>query len=380
VPRALLIVLTSAVPLLLAYVIWLRVDRIGHVPRSRTAMVVAAGVVVGLGAAWLERLVLGFAELSFDASRSGTGGALLATFLLAAPLEEGLKVLVIWPLFSMRAILSPRVGLTYAACAGAGFAAGEITSIGLLETPTSLLAVRLLVGMTAHPLLAGLWGYALGARRVTRGRWFVVAWFSAVALHGIYDHIVFGRGPGVLVLAVPMFLTMTFFGWLALRDVAPRPSSRPPSSFVSVMPEPPSLRAMRRALVRPDRPLMLHWIAIGALVTLGVVMAAIAGAVYVGHVIGIDFALADETDVRSSGPLVLLGAATLSGFPLAGYLVARASSASSVLEPAMGAGVAIVVTVLLVSVAAPVTAVFGLAVAPLAFALACGGAWFGLVR
>ncbi|MBK9001253.1 MAG: PrsW family intramembrane metalloprotease [Myxococcales bacterium] len=378
-PRILLIVLCGAVPLALAFGIWRRVNRLSHVPRRLTASVVAAAVVAGLVAGWLERAVLGFAELSFDAAKVGTPGALLATFLLAAPLEEGLKVLVIWPLFGMRALRSPRLGLTYAACAGAGFAAGEITSIGLVEQPSMLLAVRLLVGMTAHPFLAGLWGYALGTQRATRGRWFVLAWFAAVALHGLYDHIVFGRGPGVLVLAIPMFLMMTLFGWLALRDVAPTPDSKS-SLLLSSIPEPPSLGSMRRALVRPDRPLMLHWIAIGALVTLGVVLVALGGAVYVGHVIGIDFALADEADVRSSGPLVLLGAATLFGFPLAGYLVARASSAHSVLEPAMGAGVAIVAAVLLVSLAAPVTAVFGLAVAPLAFALACGGAWFGLVR
>lgn len=378
-PRVLLILLVGAVPLGLAFAVWRRVNRVVVVPRRRITLVILSAVVAGLAAGWLERAVLAFAELSFDAAKVGTAGALLATFLLAAPLEEGLKVLVIWPLFGMRAITSPRLGLTYAFCAGAGFAAGEITSIGSAEPPSTLLAMRLLVGMAAHPFLAGLWGYALGTQRLTRGRWFVLAWFAAVGLHGLYDHIVFGRGPGVLVLAIPMFLTMTFFGWLALRDVAPSGDSRS-SLLLSSMPEPPSLGSMRRAMVRPDRPLMLHWIAIGALVTLGVVIVALAGAVYVGHVIGIDFALADETDVRSSGPLVLLGAATLFGFPIAGYLVARASSAHSVLEPAMGAGLAIVAAVLLVSLAAPVTAVFGLAVAPLAFALACGGAWFGLVR
>jgi hypothetical protein len=125
---------------------------------------------------------------------------------------------------------------------------------------------------------------------------------------------------------------------------------------------------------------MLHWIAIGALVTLGVVIVALGGAVYAGHAIGVDFALADEADVRSSGPLVLLGSATLAGFPVAGYLVARASAAHSVLEPAMGAALAILAAVGLLSLAAPVAAVFALAAAPLAFALACGGAWFGLVR
>jgi hypothetical protein len=128
---------------------------------------------------------------------------------------------------------------------------------------------------------------------------------------------------------------------------------------------------MQRALRRSDRPLMLHWIAIGALVTLGVMIASVALAVYLGHSLGIDFASADESDVRSSGPLVLVGVAILAGFPFAGYLVARASAATSVLEPAMGAAVAIAAAVALLSLAAPVAVVFALAVAPLAFGLAC---------
>lgn len=378
-PRVLLILVTSLVPLALAFHLYRRVDLLGHVPRRRTLPVVIAAILAGIAAGWIERSVLALSQLSFDAATAGTAGALLATFLLAAPLEEGLKVLVIWPLFGLRAITSPRLGLTYAACAGAGFAVGEIVSIGWYEAPSTLLGARLIVGMMAHPFLAGLWGYALGVRSLTRGRWFTLAWFAAVGLHGLYDHIVFGRGPGVLVLAVPLLLTMAFIGWVALRDIAPAPESRT-SLLLSRIPEPPSLGSMRRALARPDRPLMLHWIAIGALVTLGVVIVALAGAVWAGHAVGIDFSLADETDVRGSAPLVLLGSALLVGFPIAGYLVARASSAHSVLEPAMGAGLAIVAAVLLVSLAAPVTAVFGLAVAPLAFALACGGAWFGLVR
>jgi hypothetical protein len=200
-------------------------------------------------------------------------------------------------------------------------------------------------------------------------------------LHALYDHIVFGRGPGLLVLALPMLVMMGFVAFTALRDVAPRRSNRPSLLASARIPEPPSLRAMRHALRRhDDRPLMVHWIAIGALVTLGVVVVLLVVAVYLGHRIGVDFALADEGDVRSSGPLVLLGTATLAGFPTAGYLVAKASAATSVLEPAMGAGLAIAAAVALVSLAAPVAAVFALAVAPLAFALACGGAWFGLAR
>jgi hypothetical protein len=181
-----------------------------------------------------------------------------------------------------------------------------------------------------------------------------------------------------------MLGAMGMFAWIALRDVAPRPDSSGPFSgplsgrVLATLPEPPSLRAMRRSLERSDRPLMLHWIAIGTLVTMGVMIAMIALAVFAGHRIGIDFAMADEADVRSSGPLVLIGSAILSAFPIAGYLVARASAATSVLEPAMGAGLAIAAVLAMLSVTAPIAVVFALAVAPVAFALACGGAWFGL--
>jgi RsiW-degrading membrane proteinase PrsW (M82 family) len=384
--RYLLTLALAALPLGIAGLLYRRVSQSGEVPRRATIAVVGAGMVAGFAAVHIERLVLGWTQLSFEVSKVGTGGALLATFLLAAPLEEGLKVLVVWPIYGTRRLTTPRLGLTFAACAGAGFAGGETLGQGLTEALTWIAALRILVGMPAHPFFAGMWGYALGTRGATRARWFVIAWLGATTLHALYDHIVFGRGPGLLVLAAPMFLMMALLAWVGMRDVAPPsssshsgPESRA-SLLLSSIPEPPSLGAMRRALQRSDRPLMLHWIGIGALVTLGVVIVLLAGAVYVGHAVGIDFALADEADVRSSGPLVLLGSAILAGFPIAGYLVARASAAHSVLEPAMGAGLAIVAAVALLSLAAPVAAVFGLAAAPLAFALACGGAWFGLVR
>ena len=99
-----------------------------------------------------------------------------------------------------------------------------------------------------------------------------------------------------------------------------------------------------------------------------------------GHRMGVDFSLADESDVRSTGPLILLGAAVLLAFPIAGFLVAKASAAHSVLEPALAAGLALTALVAMLFVTAPVGVLFALAVAPLAFGLACGGAWIGLER
>ncbi len=128
---------------------------------------------------------------------------------------------------------------------------------------------------------------------------------------------------------------------------------------------------------------MVTWIGIGALVTTGVMTVAIACAVLLGHRIGIDFTAVDRGEsagMTSLAPLMLLAAAALLAFPFAGYLVARASSTRSVLEPAIAAGLAIAGSLVLLGLAAPVAVVFATAFAPVAFGLACIGAWMGITR
>ncbi|HLV22087.1 MAG TPA: PrsW family glutamic-type intramembrane protease, partial [Polyangiaceae bacterium] len=367
----------AALPLAAAIAVFRLGSRRFPEPRRVALGVVIGGGIAALAAVHLEQSLLELSGLSLDAMVAGVRGALLATFLLAAPLEEAAKVAVVWPLFRARRISDRRSGVLYAVCAAAGFAAVEVVLVR--ERAGSMPHLRLLAGMCAHLFFAGVWGYALGGGGRTRGRYFGVAWLAAMALHGLYLHIVFGRGPAVLVLTLPMLAAMALVSWLAFREIAAGRAGRAGRAAAPLSgPEPASLRTVRRALRRRGRPLMVHWIAVGVFVTIGLMLACLALAVYLGHRVGVDFALVDEADVRSSGPLLLLGAAVLFAFPLAGYLVARASAAQSVLEPALGAGIAIGLVVFMLSVTAPVAVVFALAMAPIAFALACGGAWFGL--
>jgi RsiW-degrading membrane proteinase PrsW (M82 family) len=321
-------------------------------------------------------VMLAFTGLSLDVGTSGVGGALLATFLLVAPLEEALKVSAIWPLYRKRRIDGPRKGLCYASAAGAGFAAVQGVVSVVVAHGSGLALLRALVSAPAHLFFAGMWGYALGTLGRTRGHWFSIAWLSATFLHGLYDHIVWGRGPGLLVTLIPLIVFMGVGAWIALRDVAPDSLTLHHSLF----PDPPSLHSLREALRPVDHRLMLRWILIGAFVTLGLMIALLASAVVLGHRLGIDFSLADEADVRSSAPLILLGFAVLMAFPLAGYLVAKASAAHSVAEPALAAGLALTALVAMLFMTAPIGVLFALACAPLAFGLACGGAWIGLDR
>jgi RsiW-degrading membrane proteinase PrsW (M82 family) len=319
-------------PLALGYLVWRRVSVLGHVSRRLTLIMALGGALAAVITAYFERIVLSSTGLSLDVATSGVGGALLATFLLAAPLEEAVKVSVVWPLYRSRRILDSRLGVGYAAAAGAGFAAVKGLMAVLLGTPGGVTVLRALVSAPAQLFFAGIWGYALGARGPNRrGHWFSTAWLSATLLHGFYDHIVWGRGPGLLVSVVPLFVFMGVGAWIALREVAPELDTHQHW----IVPDPPSLRALRAALRPVDHRLMVRWILIGAFTTLGLVLALLSLTVLLGHRFGVDFSLADESDVRSSGPLILLGVAVVSAFPIAGYLVARASAAHSVLEPAL---------------------------------------------
>jgi len=364
-------------PLGLAYLVWRRVSVLGQVSRRLTIAMVVGGALAALFAAYFERIVLSYTNLTLDVATSGVVGALLATFLLSAPLEEAVKVSVVWPLYRTRRIIDPRFGVGYASAAGAGFSAVKGLMAVLLGTPGGVTVLRALVSVPAQLFFAGVWGYALGARGPNRrGHWFSLAWLVATLLHGLYDHIVWGRGPGLLVTVVPLFVFMGVGAWIALRDVAPEA----PSQQHWIVPDPPSLRALREALRPVDHRLMVRWIVVGAFTTLGLVIALLALTVVLGHRFGVDFSLADESDMRSSGPLILLGAAVLSAFPIAGYLVAKASAAHSVLEPALAAGLALAALIAMLFMTAPIGVLFALAVAPLACGMACGGAWIGLER
>ena len=338
---------------------------------------IGAGVVLGGVSLWIEHWFLGIVGLGLEASRSGAAAAGLAMFLFVAPLREGLEVLALWPLKRRHVLDGAALGMLYAACVGAGFGAAVGGHYVATHELSTLSVSRALGGGLAHLFFAGAWGYALGSGRGGRGRWFSLTWFAAMIGHATYAHIVLGRGPGLLVAAVPMVVAMILASWAVLRDVGLVASSR---SLLLHTFEPPSIETVRRALTRKHRPLMPHWVALSVLVTLGLMISLVAIAVYLGHRIGIDFAAATESDWRSSGPLILLGVAVLAAFPGAGFLVARATAATSVLEPALGAGLAILVVIALLSLAEPVTVVFALGTAPVAFGLACGGAWFGLAR
>lgn len=364
--------------------VWRVFREVLHASNRVFALAAVMGVAIAAACLFAERAFFGwigvFADVapassadvfapSSDPLSAGLGGALLAMLLFAAPLEEGAKLLAVWPLHTKDQLVTRADSVFSALCAAGGFAVVEGASLAL-QLSQRFLFGRVLLVSVGHVFFAGVWAFVLGdslKRRRLRA-----AWLAATLFHGLFDHLVLVRGEGTLAVLVPVVGSMIAVSVWAIQSVAVLP--RALQWFM------PAQVHLQGAFTRPVEGVKVRWIGMGALVTTGVALVALVAAVIVGHRIGIDFAAADEGDVRANGPLVLLGASVTSGFPIAGYLVAKASGTRSLIEPAFGAAFSLTGLVVALALAAPVTVVFALPVVPVAIALTCVGAWFGLAR
>ncbi len=327
--------------------------------------------------------------------------AFVYAFLVAAPIEEALKVAAATPVWRLRvAQHRPFDGVAYAAAAALGFATSQ-NALVLFERPLSWLdPLRTVLAAITAVSFAGLWGYALGKgapQYRLGGGLFNAAWVLAAAGNAVSHHVLFVLGPNATLAMIPILITSLGLSGYGARQLlrgatkdeeeaaAPKPEPRrageprktgkPPLT----MPK-PTMRALRAALRHAERPINLMWIATGALVTTGVITAMLVAAVFLGRSFGVDFTAVDRdaSQAEAIPPLLLLSGAVLFAFPLAGWIVARASAAKSVIEPAISSLFAIVAAIVLLGLAAPVAVVIALACAPFAFGLAYFGAWLGL--
>jgi RsiW-degrading membrane proteinase PrsW (M82 family) len=384
--------LPAVVPAVLLAVGVYRSDR-RREPLWLVTLTFVLGAVFGGTAFFVESRAAAWTGLDLRTNVSGQAGALLFLYALVAPVREAAKVSAAWVAFRTRHFDEPYDGLVYASSAALGFAAIE-NAVMLRAHPTGgIWLARAALALPAHLFFACAWGYALGrAKQLKRpGAIFPATWLFAVAAHGLYIHFVYGRGPGALVAVLPLVAAMALTTWLAGRDLikrGDRPSrmsgdrlsriSRVSLLSLDALSQPPSFRTVREALRRRDEPVKYRWILFGALVTLGAMLVGLGASVALGNWAHVDFSLVDEHRVATTAPVALLGAGLLAAFPVSGFLVARAAGARTLLEPAMATGLAIAATLVLLGITAPVALVFALAFSPIAWAMACAGAWVGL--
>jgi RsiW-degrading membrane proteinase PrsW (M82 family) len=347
----------------------------------------ALGAVAALVALVIVGRAASVTGLDVRVSAAGESGALVFLFFVVAPAQEAGKVAAAWPAFLSKHFDEPYDGVVYASASALGFAAVENGYVLHAHPTGGIWIARALVALPAHVFFACLWGYALGrAKRVkTRVPVFPPAFLAAIVAHGLYAHFVYGRGPGALLAVSPLLAMMGFFAWFLGRDLrarGERPSRVPSSagsrlSRLSMLTQPPSLSAVRSALTRADDPVKVRWVVFGALVTLGAMIVGLAAGVITARLMHVDLSLVDEHNVEDAAPVLLLGIGLLASFPTSGWLVARAAGVRTLLEPALACVLALAVTLVALGFAAPFTVVFALALSPIAWVLACVGAWVG---
>jgi hypothetical protein len=358
------------------------------------ALTLLLGGILALGAVAAERLLERWAEID---PATGTGGAvtlLVYAFVVRAPFEMALAVAAVAPFWRwrrtrLRGGLSrdseTAEGVALGAAAGLGFGAGRAI-LALVDHGAGWLDVaRAAVGIVTFALLCAMWGFALGrdARRGLGSARFRAAWLTAALFAGVTGELLQHRGVAAFLAVLPLVGSMLVVGWMLWRaarsPAETRTSSGKRPSFFGAPPT-PSLTALREAFRQQDRPRALRWVGFGALVTMGMIATGFAGAVLLGRKLGVDFSAVDRPDagVNVMAPLALLGGGVLLAFPLAGYVLARASGARSVLEPALAGALSMALLMVVMGMVAPVSIVFAIAFAPVAFALSCAGAWVGL--
>jgi RsiW-degrading membrane proteinase PrsW (M82 family) len=377
--------LFTGVPAVLFAVLVYRTDR-NREPPWLVAITFALGSLAGLAAHWLTGEAARLTGLDVRVSVAGERGALVFLFLVVAPLREAGKVAAVWPAFRSSHFDEPYDGIVYATAAALGFAVTENYFVLHGHPSGAIWVLRTLLALPAHVFFACLWGYGLGrSKHWRRGvQVFPVAFLGSIVLHGLYGHFVYGRGPGAVLAVTPLLAGMGFVTWLLGRNLVElgangRPSLPPSSRRFSIAAQPPSLTVMRMALSRADEPVKLRWIAFGALITIGAMIVGIATGVFAANALHIDLSTVDEHDVRAAAPVLFLGVGLLASFPMSGWLIARAAAARTLLEPALATVLALGVTLTCLGFAAPFAVVFALALSPVAWLLACFGAWVGRV-
>ena len=384
--------------IVLTWTSWKFIAKPNGLPRKSALWLVIAAVLLMPLVSLSEGALLDIFGWSTSASVAGTGKAMLAATVMSV-VEQTALVLIVWPIYRAHRLHMRRAALGAGLLVGLGFALAD--GGWLIATSGSFgIVARVLVRSTHMIGGAMIWAAAASYDQNHRKHWFPLAWLVAVVVQGFGNHVALGMAPGFCIVAIPTLLVMVIAAVSELRDSKRDTSAtlheevpNQPDEFhvhmpaglrrlsrVSLLPERPTIHQIRVAWKHQHRPALLHWIAAGTVICLGSLLVSLVFAVAAAHGLGMDLSRVDDGDAAATGPMLLMGTFVVASYPVAGYLVALASAADSVFEPGMGALVSIVLVIALLSMTAPVGVVLALAIAPLAFGLACMGAWFGLEK
>jgi RsiW-degrading membrane proteinase PrsW (M82 family) len=226
------IALSGAIPALFA--MWLvdRMDRKRPEPVRTRRLVAFMGMISVIPALILE-LVVGGTLGEQIAPPITYQGATFKAFVIAAAIEEGCKIMVVYWVVWRRPEFDERMdGIVYASRAGLGFALVE-NVFYLLQQDTlggqlTTWVLRAVLAVPGHAMWTGMIGAMAARRRFDgRGLGLLGGYLLAVAFHGGYDLIAFLQQPmhlegydEYLPLLLPALIAITLLAFFVLRSQA----------------------------------------------------------------------------------------------------------------------------------------------------------------
>ncbi|MGH7284701.1 MAG: PrsW family intramembrane metalloprotease [Polyangiaceae bacterium] len=150
--------------------------------------------------------------LSFGGQTWALPIAILSFALVVGAVEEGVKLLAVLLFARRRAEFDEPVdGIVYGTAAALGFAAIEnVKYFALGRLSPSVIVMRTMTSAPAHLFFGAIWGYALGARLVSRRRRLPLYFALAALAHGAFDALLSSRSAAGLVLPLQLALAAVF--------------------------------------------------------------------------------------------------------------------------------------------------------------------------
>ena len=192
-------ILLAFIPSLLLVVFFYRKDNQKKEPPSLILKTFLLGFISVLPAALIEIFIS-----PFLIGNSHLTSALYKAFIIAAVVEEGIKLTVI-KLFIFNRTEFDEVtdGILYTITVSLGFAFFEnlFYSFGSI----TVLLIRGLSAVPLHASASGIMGYFIGKSKFEGKGYLEIGFISAVAIHGLYDFFLFYGGT-LSLMVVPLLI------------------------------------------------------------------------------------------------------------------------------------------------------------------------------
>lgn len=205
-----LLFISLAPVLIIAFYIYSR-DKYEKEPISMLLKALLAGILIILPVVFIEKFL--------DSLSDGMEGLTLAaytSFAVAAFTEEGLKFLAFFFFFMTDRNFNEKFdGIVYAVFISLGFAAIE-NVIYVFTGGYSVGFVRALTAVPAHALFGIAMGFYFGLARFSHHRklvFLLLAFFMPFLFHGLYDFMLMGSTPLLLIAFIPVFIYFWITGF-----------------------------------------------------------------------------------------------------------------------------------------------------------------------